>query len=100
MKTLTNLSAIISDTNFTEPPVYHHNCGETFEVPIASADGSPLPRKGIYHRFTRTGPGGLIFSNGKVSIVIPKDELWKLAEKAEPLLAVPKTLEVPKAVLV
>lgn len=95
MKTITNLTATVIDTNFQEPPVYHHNCGDTHAVPLKNAPD----RKGIYTRFLRTGPAGVILSNGKVSVVIPKDELWKIAEKAEPLLAVPAALSVPEEVL-
>lgn len=95
MKTLTNLNATVTETPFQEPPVYHHNCGETFTIDLPPdsklENQNPTPgRKGVYQRFMRSGPAGVILSNGKTSIVIPKDELWKLAEKHEPLLAVPK----------
>jgi hypothetical protein len=91
MKTLIDLTASCRDTNFREPAVFHHNNGETHEV--KTVDG----RKGVYQRFIRSGPAGIILSDGKVSVVIPKAELWKLAEKAEPLLSVPKVLTVPAA---
>jgi hypothetical protein len=104
MKTLTNLSGVLTESNFVEPPVYHHNCGETHEVNVRSnsdpstPDPLPLGKKGVYHRFFRTGPAGVILSNGKASVVIPREELWKLAEKYEPLLAVPERVEVPDTV--
>lgn len=89
MKTLTNLTARLSETDFREPPVHHHHIGITHAV--KTTDG----RDGFYSRFMRVGPAGIIFSNGKASLVVPADELWKLAESHEPDLAIPEKIEVP-----
>lgn len=89
MITLTKLTAILAETDFHEGPGHHHNVGTTHDV--ETTDG----RKGVFTRYLRTGPEGIIFSAGKAAVLIPTAELWKLVEKADPNLAVPKKIVVP-----
>lgn len=87
MKTLTNLTATLKETDFREPHCHHHNIGDHHTVPTAEG------KTGVFARHLRVGPAGIIFSDGKTSVVIPKEELWKLIEKHEPALAVPNRIE-------
>ena len=83
MKTLTKISATAVETDFREPHCHHHTIGQSHQVP--TFDG----KHANYSRVMRVGPAGIIFTNGKQSLVIPEAELWAIAERHEPGLAVP-----------
>lgn len=83
MKILTNLTATVIEGSFEEPPCHHHHVGEHHEIP--NGDKPPM----VYARALRVGPKGIILINGTHKLVIPKEELWKLAEKYEPNLGIP-----------
>jgi hypothetical protein len=83
MKTLTNLSGTISETNFIEPHIHHHVLGQSNK--IQGEDGARV----CYPRVIRCGPAGFVFTDGKTSLVIPIEALWAVAEKYEPALKTP-----------
>ncbi|HXT10843.1 MAG TPA: hypothetical protein VN873_04705 [Candidatus Angelobacter sp.] len=89
MKTIINLTGAAGANDFTEPPFHHHNNGETHQV-----TGKGKSKPAVFVRVIRSGPAGIIFTNGKTSIAITKEELWKLVEQFEPDLKIPQTLEV------
>ena len=84
MKVLTNISGTPKDIDWREPHCHHQHIGQSHRV--NAPDGE---KHADYSRAMRVGPAGIIFTNGKVSFVIPEDELWKAAEKYEPGLCVP-----------
>lgn len=66
MKTLTNLTAICTETDYAEPGVHHHQIG------VELGQGA--------FRALRLGPLGLTILNGKSQVAIPIEALVALAE--------------------
>jgi hypothetical protein len=81
MKTLTNLKSDCIESDFKEAQVHHAVYGEE-------------PKKG-FSRSYRVGPEAIRFVQGKESVVIPMNELWKLVESVNPAFIPKDTSELP-----
>jgi hypothetical protein len=92
MKTITKLAGTITESDFREGAGHHHHVGQSHET--KTTDGR---RGAVFIRSMRIGPEGIIFKAGTAEVAIRSVDLWKLAELAEPGLAIPKEVEVPKA---